>query len=293
MEPAASRSDNRAVSGGRNQVRNYGLPRRDRPSRQDEKSRHELHPIFDWKAAALPGTQLTYLRRSSDVNDALEQARGPFGFDVESKPTFVKGQAESPVAVLQLAKEDQIYLIQLSAMRDFPERLREVLEDPEIVKAGVGIAGDAKKLWRDYGVSLLGAVELSHLARSADTSRWGTGKSHELISLTRLMEAYQSRRLSKGKVRMSNWELPLTVQQLNYAASDALAGYMIYQHLQSLDPQTLPETYTSDFVAGKKQQPQAKGRPQTSSVDYIQSGVIILVDPSAAGSSTIGSGPGA
>jgi hypothetical protein len=40
----------------------------------------------------------------------------PFGFDVEWKPNFVKGQPQSPIALLQLAKEDQILLIQLSAM---------------------------------------------------------------------------------------------------------------------------------------------------------------------------------
>ncbi|KAG9099429.1 hypothetical protein FS749_001289 [Ceratobasidium sp. UAMH 11750] len=166
-------------------------------------------------------------------------------------------------------------------MHDFPERLREVLEDPNIVKVGVGIAGDAKKLWRDHAVSLLGAVELSHFARSADESRWGMGKSHELISLTRLLEAYRSRRLCKGKTRMSNWELPLTVQQMDYAASDGLAGYLIYQHLKSLGPHVPLETYTSDFLAGKKH-PVANGQPQSSKSGYIQSGMaIVLASPTS------------
>ncbi|KAG8691059.1 hypothetical protein FRC09_011743, partial [Ceratobasidium sp. 395] len=177
--------------------------------------RPEPYPIFNWRNGVVPGTELTYLRRTIDVDEALKQARGPFGFDLEWKPTFVKGYPESPIAVLQLANEDQICLIQLSAMHEFPEKLREVLEDPSIVKAGVGIANDARKLWRDCGVSLLGAVELSHLARSADTLRWRAGKQGELISLSRLMEAYQSRRLPKGKIRISNWELPLTPQQMN------------------------------------------------------------------------------
>ncbi|KAG8687888.1 hypothetical protein FRC11_006428 [Ceratobasidium sp. 423] len=66
-------------------------------------------------------------------------------------------------------------------MKNFPSKLRDVLEDYEIVKAGVGIAGDAKKLWRDYGVSLLGAVELSKLARVSDSPRWAATKSGEFI----------------------------------------------------------------------------------------------------------------
>lgn len=241
--------------------------RRPRGSRRDNFSKglgrpQSLHPVFNWEDSVEPGTVPRYLRRAADVNKALEVAQGPFGFDVEWKPTFVKGQPQSPIALLQLAKEDQILLIQLSAMNEFPERLREILEDPHIIKAGVGIMEDAKKLWRDHGVSLLGAVELSHLARSADSSRWAGGKSRELISLTRLLEAYRSRRLNKGKARMSNWELPLTDQQINYAASDALAGYIVYQDLMNLNPHTAPETYTSDILAGQKMEPTGSSRIQ-------------------------------
>jgi len=150
---------------------------------------------------------------------------------------------------------------------EFPERLREVLENPLIIKAGVGIAGDAKKLWKDCGVSLLGAVELTHFARSVDAPRWAAGKAHELISLTRLLEGYQSRRLVKGRARMSNWELPLNPQQINYAASDALAGYIVYNHLAKLNSQVPAGNYTSDFLAGRKQ-PTAKGQTHPSQSSY-------------------------
>lgn len=63
----------------------------------------------------------------------------------------------------------------------FPSKLRDILEDRRIVKAGVGIAGDAKKLWLDYGVSLLGAVELSRLARVTDPPQWAMTKATDLI----------------------------------------------------------------------------------------------------------------
>ncbi|KAG8746730.1 hypothetical protein FRC10_004034 [Ceratobasidium sp. 414] len=170
--PARSQSNNNAASG-----RWRSNPRRDYPPKHEGKTQPNVHPVFNWKDGVVPGTEPNYLRRAIDVDKALKQVTGPFGFDLECKPTFIKGRAESPVAMLQLAKEDQIYLIQLSAMHDFPERLREILEDRNIVKAGVGIAGDAKKLWRDCGVSLLGAVELGHFAHSADGLRWGTGNN--------------------------------------------------------------------------------------------------------------------
>ncbi|CAE6416998.1 unnamed protein product [Rhizoctonia solani] len=138
-------------------------------------------PTFLWRDHAVPGTEVKYLRTVKEVDVALESAEGPFGFDLEWRPSFVKGMPEAPIALLQLARPDQILLIQLSGMRGFPNSLRDVLENYEIVKAGVGIAGDARKLWRDYGVSLLGAVELSQLARVSDPQRWGDTKPKELI----------------------------------------------------------------------------------------------------------------
>ncbi|QRW27178.1 chalcone domain-containing protein [Rhizoctonia solani] len=138
-------------------------------------------PPFLWKEHAVPGTEVKYLRTTGEVDEALQSVKGPFGFDIEWRPSFARGMREAPIALLQLARPDQIFLIQLSGMRKFPKILQNILEDYKIIKAGVGISGDAKKLWRDCGVSLLGAVELSKLARVSDPSRWGDAKSSELI----------------------------------------------------------------------------------------------------------------
>ncbi|KAH7340475.1 ribonuclease H-like domain-containing protein [Rhizoctonia solani] len=228
-------------------------------------------PPFLWREHAVPGTKVKYLRTAKEVNIALKSAEGPFGFDIEWRPSFVKGMPEAPIALLQLARPDQIFLIQLTAMKNFPSRLREVLEDYTVVKAGVGIAGDAKKLWRDHGVSLLGAVELSKLAQVSDPSRWTTTKPGELIGLARLVEVYRSHYLTKNKrVKLSNWEQPLDSKQIQYAASDALAGAIIYQHLLELDPGALPRDYTFNYIGGKSE---PYVRPQAVS---LQSGVAIV-----------------
>ncbi|CAE6516604.1 unnamed protein product [Rhizoctonia solani] len=232
-------------------------------------------PPFLWREHAVPGTEVKYLRTTKEVNAALESVEGPFGFDIEWKPSFVKGMPEAPIALLQLARPDQIFLIQLTAMKRFPSRLRDILENYEIVKAGVGIAGDAKKLWKDYGVSLLGAVELSKLARVSDPSRWNTAKPGELIGLARLVEAYCSHQLIKNKkVKLSNWEQLLDSKQIQYAASDALAGAIIYQHLLELDPGALPRDYTSNYIGGRCEpyvRPQAMSLQ--SGIENIQNGV--------------------
>ncbi|KDN51514.1 hypothetical protein RSAG8_00059, partial [Rhizoctonia solani AG-8 WAC10335] len=228
-------------------------------------------PLFLWREHAIPGTEVKYLRTEKEVNVALKSMKGPFGFDLEWKPSFVRGMPEAPIALLQLAQPDQILLIQLTAMKNFPSRLRDVLEDYEVVKAGVGIGGDAKKLWRDYGVSLLGAVELSKLARVADPPRWATTKTSELIGLARLVEIYRSHQMLKTKkVKLSNWEQPLDPKQIEYAASDALAGAIIYQHLLDLDPGALPRDYTFNYIAGRGE---PYVRPQAVS---LQTGVAIV-----------------
>lgn len=71
---------------------------------------------------------------------------------------------------------------------------------------------DAKKLWKDHRVSIRNCVDLALLARSVDT-RW-KGPYKGGIGLSRLAEIYLKRRLPKGSIQRSNWEMELsTVQQ--------------------------------------------------------------------------------
>ncbi|KAG5457342.1 MAG: hypothetical protein BJ554DRAFT_2674 [Olpidium bornovanus] len=65
-----------------------------------------------------------------------------------------------------------------------------------------------------------------------------------------------NRSLWKGKVRMSNWErYNLTSQQVDYAANDALASYLVYQrliHLAAALPVDIGPVVTFDVRAEKK-----------------------------------------
>ena len=64
-----------------------------------------------------PNTRLVYIRDHTQADLELAQLKpGLLGFDLEWKPVFVKGQKENPVALVQLAGEDTILLIQVSAM---------------------------------------------------------------------------------------------------------------------------------------------------------------------------------
>ena len=84
-------------------------------------------PLYQWDTRS-PGTQLLYIRDVETANRELSRPFiGPLGFDLEWKPTYRKGEAENPVALVQLASADRILLLQISAMRSMsfshPRRL--------------------------------------------------------------------------------------------------------------------------------------------------------------------------
>ena len=71
-----------------------------------------------------------------------------------------------PVALVQLAfLNGRCFLVRLCRMNgSIPDKLKEILEDKNILKAGVGIKEDAKKLSSCYGFVVQGCVDLRHVA---------------------------------------------------------------------------------------------------------------------------------
>ncbi|KIM27574.1 hypothetical protein M408DRAFT_166951 [Serendipita vermifera MAFF 305830] len=166
------------------------------------------------------------------------------GFDIEWKPNFVKGAPPNPVACVQLSNEDSVIVLQVSAMSKLPEELFTMLQNSSIVKVGVGISDDAKKLNKDWGISVRNMVDLSTLARSLDPY-WAEEDRLKAeatnnpnlkaapVGLARLAARYLTLQLVKGKkVTRSNWERPLTTAQINYAANDAAVAFDVYQRLE-------------------------------------------------------------
>lgn len=70
---------------------------------------------------------------------------------------------------------------------------------------------DAKKVYKDCGVSISGCIDLSLLARSVD-SRW-KGRYTNPIGLANLVATYEFLALGKGKITRSNWEAQLSFNQ--------------------------------------------------------------------------------
>ncbi|TFK57491.1 ribonuclease H-like protein [Heliocybe sulcata] len=221
-------------------------------------------PLYSWRERN-PSGRLVYIRDHEQAD--LECSRiteGSLGFDLEWKPTYVSGVPENKVALVQLANSDSILLLQVSAMTKFPDGLKTLLGDPNIVKTGCGIQHDCKKLYADHGVALRNCVDLSCLARSADNAQW-KGNYSQPIGLARLVATYEKQDLPKGKVQRSNWENLLTPRQQEYAANDAHSGWLIYTRLiamaDAIEPKPLEVYYTFDVSQGRLYDPGSKSLP--------------------------------
>ncbi|KZT19395.1 ribonuclease H-like protein [Neolentinus lepideus HHB14362 ss-1] len=232
---------------------------------QENKPKPPPLPPYSWRDRNVNG-RLVYIRDHEQAD--LECSRiteGSLGFDLEWKPTYVSGEPTNKVALVQLANADCVLLLQVSAMSKFPENLKALLNDPNIVKAGCGIQYDCKKLYADHGVVLRNCVDLSCLARSVDNAQW-KGKYNQPIGLARLVSTYEKQDLPKGKVQRSNWERnPLTPQQQEYAANDAHSGWLMYTRLIALadtvEPKPLQVYYTFDVSQGRLYDPGSTSLP--------------------------------
>jgi ribonuclease D len=161
------------------------------------------------------------------------------GFDIEIKPVFRKGDFHPP-ALLQIATADVVYLFRLSALLHHPAEpaavhqqeqtftfLRPLLTDSRIIKAGVGVAGDASNLKTLVGDFVPeGFCELSELPTTCLPLN---------PNLRALAAHYLHCQLPKSKsVQMSNWARTdaLSSDQVKYAATDAWASRAIWLAMQ-------------------------------------------------------------
>ena len=154
--------------------------------------------------------------------DAL-RAESVLGFDTESRPTFHKGQVH-PTALIQFAGASAAYIFQLNRLGT-PGAVLELLADPAVLKAGIALGDDLKKLRADHTFEPAGFVEIADLCRAAGIKRTG------LRPLAGLLLGI---RISKREQR-SNWAATtLTPSQIRYAATDAWAAREVYLKLKDL-----------------------------------------------------------
>ncbi|KAE8212445.1 hypothetical protein CF327_g3939 [Tilletia walkeri] len=182
------------------------------------------------------------------------------GFDTEWKyePLYDRS---GRTALIQICSRSLVLLLHVAYMVPssgkgnplpvLPPALEAVLHRSDVLKTGVRIEGDAKKLREEFrqskqdaapkavssgaqGITANELLELSYLARRTDPERWGSMMQCSwLISLRELAAAYLGRKLVKDESRTSHWsQQKLSEQQIKYAASDVMVGLEIYEAIR-------------------------------------------------------------
>ncbi|EOA80798.1 uncharacterized protein SETTUDRAFT_166226 [Exserohilum turcica Et28A] len=180
------------------------------------------------------------------------------GFDIEWKPYGNPAAIKQNTSLIQLACEDRIALFHVSLFSGtkvnqlMPPSLKAVLESPDIIKVGVAIKGDFKRVERYLRVHPQGVFELSRLHNLVEWYAVDPGKvSNRLVSLATQVLTHLQLPLYKGEqleddpettssVRESDWSLPLNLQQIHYAAADAYAAFRLYHMLEWKRTQLTP-----------------------------------------------------
>ena len=168
---------------------------------------------------------ITLVSRQEDVQPALEVlAESPvLGFDTETRPTFQKGQ-NFPVALLQLAGANHVFLFQLGKLEDYGGLFR-MLSDPDVLKVGIALHDDVKKLQALHEFPAAGFLELSSISTKAGIVNTG---------LRALAAILLGHRVSKG-AQVTNWSRSqLTAAQIQYAATDAWVSRFLYVRMLEL-----------------------------------------------------------
>ncbi|GFR45631.1 hypothetical protein Agub_g7039 [Astrephomene gubernaculifera] len=144
-----------------------------------------------------------------------------------------------------------------------PAEVVRLMSDPRVIKAGVGIQEDVRRLERDFGVQVRGAVDIRLLAQRVAPASLAAGSSLRALTASLL-----ARQLDKAPQR-SHWAArQLDAAQIAYAAADAWLSrqllvrlYDMYCEQQRQQQQLMPlssvrqEHGQEQEQAGQEQQP--------------------------------------
>jgi ribonuclease D len=145
------------------------------------------------------------------------------GFDTETRPAFRVGESYLP-SLVQLATAQAVYLFQIQQL-DCSTLVRAVMSSERIVKAGVSVADDVRKLKRVIPFDAQGVVDLGHVAKRHGLAQTG---------VRNLAAIFLGTRIPKG-AKTTNWAAPtLTRQQIVYAATDAWVCRELYLRFEGL-----------------------------------------------------------
>lgn len=140
-----------------------------------------------------------------------------------------KGGKRSPVSLLQIAASSEVSVVlrmtSLAEEPALPSTLVHLLEDSRVLKVGVEISEDVKKLFMDYGILVKGFCDLRFIADNIPEFLDVNTKS--LKDMARNVVGIEL--IKSSRLRCSNWEAKtLSEEQISYAAGDAVVATCIF-----------------------------------------------------------------
>ncbi|KAI4301716.1 hypothetical protein L6164_034967 [Bauhinia variegata] len=152
------------------------------------------------------------------------------GVDCEWKPNYKKGSKPNKVSIMQIASEKAVFIFDLIKLHgEVPDILdnclTRILQSPKILKLGYNFQSDTKQLSHSYEeLKCFKYCEMFlDIQNFSKEPRGG---------LSGLAEKILGAGLNKTR-RNSNWEQrPLTENQLEYAALDAVVLIRIFCHIR-------------------------------------------------------------
>jgi len=169
--------------------------------------------------------EVVLVATARDFDRAWEDLAGEraVGWDTETRPAFRVGESYLP-SLVQAATGRAVYLFQLAKM-DFSKVVGGLFAEPTIVKPGISVADDLKKLKQVFPFEEASVLDLGLVAK-----RQGFGQT----GLRNLAGIFLGFRVAKG-TKTTNWAAPrLTGQQIAYAATDAWACRELYLRFERL-----------------------------------------------------------
>jgi ribonuclease D len=195
-------------------------------------------PIHAYPSYSLADRKVHIIQNTEELIKAVESLKSEklLGFDSEQKPTFKRNQTPHGIATIQIASLNECYVFQVKKIDNLTP-LIALLENEDISKVGINLAGDNHALYSEFGIRLKATIEIDSVL-SKLTSR-------ESIGAKKAAKIFLKKDLQKSKkMSTSNWENDtLSDSQIKYAAEDAAVALDITIHLLNRYPfviETMP-----------------------------------------------------
>ncbi|KAE8076340.1 hypothetical protein FH972_014998 [Carpinus fangiana] len=138
--------------------------------------------------------RIVYSRTATEVEKAAEEllknleaekresGQVVLGFDIEWRPSFRRGVSPGKAAIMQICADTSHCHVMHIFHSGITQSLQFLLEDPIILKVGLGIASDAGKVFKDHNVSIKAVEDLSYLAnQKLGPKKWSLASLTEML----------------------------------------------------------------------------------------------------------------